>query len=97
MKRVIFVGLAVFTLFLLVKILFWGSGSFYSRYSSSKKLHELRRIEEKLNVGNAKLKVQYDEMKKGDLQLEKIAREEYGLQKEGETVVKFIEEGESDE
>ncbi len=97
MKKLVFVGLIVLTLFLIAKILFWGPGSFYSRYVSSKKLKDLRKVEEKLNAENVELKEQFDEMKKGNLQLEKIAREEYGLQKEGETVVKFIEEGDDDE
>ncbi len=89
--------LVLVVLYFLCKILFWGSGSFYSRFASSRRLKSLQGVEERLNQKNKILKKKLDEVNSQGVELEKMAREEYGMQKEGEVIIKFVQEEEQNE
>ncbi len=89
--------LVLAVLYFLCKILFWGSGSFYSRFVSARRLKSLQEMEERLIEKNQILKKERDKVKSEGVELEKMAREEYGMQKEGEVIIKFVQEEEQDE
>jgi len=90
-------GLILAVFYFLAKILFWGSGSFYSRYVSSQRLETLHETKIELEKENYELKENLDDVKGDGVELEKMAREEYGMQKEGEVMIKFIQEDDHDE
>ncbi len=90
-------GLILAIFYFLLKILFWGSGSFYSRYLSSQRLESLQKKEQELEGENQRLRGKLDQVQGDGVELEKMAREEYGMQKEGEVMIKFIQEDEHNE
>lgn len=90
-------GLIVAIVYFLLKILFWGPDSFYSRFESSRRLEVLQKEEQALTQENRELQEELDKVQGEGVELEKMAREEYGMQKEGEVIIKFIQEGNENE
>lgn len=62
--------------------------SLWTRYELSRRNQELKEKTERLEAGTAALKKKIEALKSDPALLERIAREEYGMRKEGETVYK---------
>lgn len=74
--------------FLFIWFAFIDTYSLWTRYDLSQRKDELKQKTEQLEAETAKLKQQIEDLKNDPALLERIAREEYGMKKEGETVYK---------
>lgn len=77
------------TAFVLVWISFIDSYSLKTRYDLSSKKDDLKKRTEQLNLQSEELRIKIANLEKDSKLLEKIAREEYGMRKPGETVYKI--------
>ena len=77
--------------FLLVWFTFIDTYSIWTRIELSQQKSELREKKERLKTETAILKEKIQDLKTDPFLLERIAREEYGMKKEGETVYKIKE------
>lgn len=75
--------------FLVVWFTFLDTYSIWTRWELSQRKAELKAKKEKLKTETAALKKKIEELKTDPFLLERIAREEYGMKKEGETVYKI--------
>ncbi|MDZ7716723.1 MAG: septum formation initiator family protein [Balneolaceae bacterium] len=78
--------------FILIWFLFIDTYSVWTRYQLIQRKNDLKAKTEKLELRTAELKQKIDALKNDPALLERIAREEYGMKKEGETVYKVIPE-----
>lgn len=62
--------------------------SLWTRYDLSQRKEDLKQKTEQLEAETARLKQQIKDLKNDPALLERIAREEYGMKKEGETIYK---------
>ena len=74
--------------FVFVWFAFIDTYSLWTRYELSQRKDELKQKTEQLEAETARLKQQIQDLKNDPALLERIAREEYGMKKEGETVYK---------
>ncbi len=77
--------------FVIVWFSFIDTYSLWTRYQLSEKKEELKEKTLKLEQETAELKQKIKDLKQDPALLERIAREEYGMKKEGETVYKIKE------
>lgn len=77
--------------FVVVWFAFIDTYSLLTRYQLSDRKQELREKTEKLEAETAKLQEKIKDLKSDSTLLERIAREEYGMRKEGEVVYKIRE------
>lgn len=77
--------------FLLVWFTFIDTYSIWTRVELNQRKSELQEKKEKLKAETAVLKEKIQDLKTDPFLLERIAREEYGMKKEGETVYKIKE------
>lgn len=71
-----------------------GDHGFLTLYKSNKQIKDLKsEIEYSQNVIDS-LKTEIDRLKHDTSFIEKIAREKYGMAKENEKIIKFVEESE---
>lgn len=75
--------------FLFIWFAFIDTYSLWTRYDLSQRKDELKEKTEQLEAETARLKQQIEDLKNDPALLERIAREEYGMKKEGETVYKI--------
>ncbi|NGP77601.1 septum formation initiator family protein [Balneolaceae bacterium YR4-1] len=75
--------------FLFIWFAFIDTYSLWTRYDLSQRKDELKVKTEQLEAETARLKQQIEDLKNDPALLERIAREEYGMKKEGETVYKI--------
>lgn len=76
---------------ILVWFTFFDTYSLWTRFDLSQKKDDLRMKTQQLETETAELKQQIENLKNDPVLLERIAREEYGMKKEGETVYKIKE------
>ena len=69
--------------------LFIDTYSLWTRYQLIQRKEELKAKTEKLESETKELKTKIDALQSDPALLERIAREEYGMKKEGETVYKI--------
>jgi cell division protein FtsL len=74
--------------FLILWFAFIDTYSLWTRYELSQRKDDLKTKTEQLEAETARLKQQIKDLKNDPALLERIAREEYGMKKEGETVYK---------
>lgn len=74
--------------FVFIWFAFIDTYSLWTRYELSQRKDELKQKTEQLEAETARLKQQIQDLKNDPALLERIAREEYGMKKEGETVYK---------
>lgn len=77
--------------FLVVWFTFIDTYSIWTRIELSQRKAELKAKKKKLKTETAKLKEKIEDLKTDPFLLERIAREEYGMKKKGETVYKIKE------
>lgn len=75
--------------FVFIWFAFIDTYSLWTRYDLSQRKDNLKQKTEQLKSETAKLKQQIQDLKNDPALLERIAREEYGMKKEGETVYKI--------
>lgn len=75
--------------FVFIWFAFIDTYSLWTRYDLSQRKDNLKQKTEQLKSETAKLKQQIQDLKNDPVLLERIAREEYGMKKEGETVYKI--------
>lgn len=75
--------------FLVLWFAFIDTYSLWTRYQLSERQDDLKVKTEQLEKETARLKQQIEDLKNDPALLERIAREEYGMKKEGETVYKI--------
>lgn len=75
--------------FVIIWFAFFDTYSLLTRYQLSERKEELRQKTEQLKAETAELKEKIKDFKSNPALLERIAREEYGMHKEGETVYKI--------
>ena len=75
--------------FLFIWFAFIDTYSLWTRYDLSQRKDDLKQKTEQLEAETARLKQQINDLKNDPALLERIAREEYGMKKEGETVYKI--------
>ena len=75
--------------FLLLWFLFLDTYSIYTRYELSSRKSELIEKTKALKKENARLEKKVNTMKSDSMLIERIAREQYGMRKPGETVYKI--------
>lgn len=80
------------TAFVIVWFAFIDSYSLKTRWDLSSQKKELRERTEELNTQSEELKTKIENLNNDPALLEKIAREEYGMRKPGETVYKVKRE-----
>lgn len=74
--------------FLFIWFAFIDTYSLWTRYDLSQRKDELKQKTEQLEAETAELKQQIEDLKNDPALLERIAREEYGMKKDGETIYK---------
>jgi len=74
--------------FLAIWFLFLDTYSLWTRYKLYERKEDLKAKTEQLKVETAQLKEKIHNLKNDSTLLERIAREEYGMHKKGETVYK---------
>lgn len=74
--------------FIFVWFAFIDTYSLWTRYDLSQRKDDLKEKTEQLEAETARLKQQIKDLKNDPALLERIAREEYGMKKEGETIYK---------
>lgn len=74
--------------FVIIWFAFIDTYSLWTRYQLSKRRDNLKLKTEQLKAETARLKQQIRDLNNDPALLERIAREEYGMKKEGETVYK---------
>ena len=74
--------------FVFIWFAFIDTYSLWTRYQLSQRKDDLKVKTEQLEAETARLKQQIEDLKSDPALLERIAREEYGMKKEGETVYK---------
>ncbi len=74
--------------FVFIWFAFIDTYSLWTRYDLSQRKDDLIQKTEQLEAETAKLKQQIEDLKNDPALLERIAREEYGMKKEGETIYK---------
>lgn len=74
--------------FIFVWFAFIDTYSLWTRYDLSQRKDNLKKKTEQLEAETARLKQQIKDLKNDPALLERIAREEYGMKKEGETIYK---------
>lgn len=77
--------------FLIIWFAFIDTYSLWTRYQLSERKEDLKTKTIKLEKETAELKQKIKDLKQDPALLERIAREEYGMKKEGETVYKIKE------
>lgn len=75
--------------FVLIWFLFIDTYSVWTRYQLSQEKEELKQKTEELQANTSELKESIEKLENDPDLLERIAREEYGMKKEGETVYKI--------
>lgn len=75
--------------FVLIWFAFFDTFSLWTRHELSQRKQELKEKTERLEAETAELRKKIDDLKSNPVLLERIAREEYGMRKEGETVYKI--------
>ncbi|MEX0929088.1 MAG: septum formation initiator family protein [Balneolales bacterium] len=88
-KKTFLVGLLA--VFMVVWFGILDTYSLYTRYQLNKEKNELIRSTEQLRSESSILEAKIEAMESNPLLLEKIAREEYGMRKPGETVYRVRE------
>ncbi len=78
--------------FLLIWFTFIDTYSLKTRWQLKQRQAELEKRTEELNLEAARLQKEIEHLEKDPALLEKIAREEYGMRKPGETVYKIQRE-----
>jgi len=78
--------------FILIWFLFIDTYSIWTRYQLIQQKENLKEKTENLEIKTAELKQKINALKNDSLLLERIAREEYGMKKEDETVYKIVPE-----
>jgi cell division protein FtsB len=78
--------------FLLIWFSFIDTYSLKTRWDLKQRKSDLKERTEKLNLEAARLQQEVEKLEKDPALLEKIAREEYGMRKPGETVYKIQRE-----
>jgi len=81
--------ITILVAFILVWILFIDTYSLYTRYELHQKKNELIERTSELQAETASLEEKIEELTDNADLLEKIAREEYGMRKPGETVYRI--------
>jgi cell division protein FtsB len=81
--------ITILVAFILVWILFIDTYSLYTRYELHQKKNELIERTSELKAETASLEEKIEELTDNADLLEKIAREEYGMRKPGETVYRI--------
>lgn len=76
---------------ILIWFTFIDTYSLWTRYELSQKKEDLKVKTEQLDRETEELKKQIEDLQNDPVLLERIAREEYGMKKEGETVYKIKE------
>lgn len=74
--------------FVFIWFAFIDTYSLWTRYDLSQRKDNLKQKTEQLEAETARLKQQIKDLKNDPALLERIAREEYGMKKEGETIYK---------
>jgi cell division protein FtsL len=74
--------------FVFIWFAFMDTYSLWTRYDLSQRKEDLKQKTEQLEAETARLKQQIKDLKNDPALLERIAREEYGMKKEGETIYK---------
>jgi len=77
--------------FVFVWFMFIDTYSIWTRVELMQRKEELKAKKERLKQETAQLKQKIDNLQNDPFLLERIAREEYGMKKEGETVYKIKE------
>lgn len=83
---------SVLILYMLINLLFLSRYSFFSLYRARANNIGISQSIERKKEQIKDLKVLNEELEKNEELWERIARERYGMQKEGETVIRFIQE-----
>lgn len=78
--------------FLIIWFLMIDTYSVWTRYQLVQQKNDLKEKTEKLEIRTVELKQKIEALKNDPALLERIAREEYGMKKKGETVYKVIPE-----
>jgi cell division protein FtsB len=81
--------ITILVAFIVVWILFIDTYSLYTRYELHQKKNDLIERTTELKTETASLEQKIEELTKNTDLLEKIAREEYGMRKPGETVYRI--------
>lgn len=77
--------------FIIVWFAFIDTYSLWTRFTLSQQKADLKEKTERLKAETAELKQKIEDLKNDPALLERIAREEYGMKKEGEKVYKINE------
>ena len=80
-------------LFVVSWILLWGEHSFVRTWNMGHKVQALQKEMQELQTINEELKLENQRLKSDPRAAEKVAREKFGLTKEGEKVFRFIPSG----
>ena len=82
----------VIILFLAFDIVYLNRKSFYNVLSAREQNNILIKQNKELEIANSELKKINDKLSSDISALEKVAREKYGMGKEGETVIQFLQD-----
>jgi len=77
-------------LFVISWILLWGENSFFKTWNMGRKVERLEQEMNELQAINDSLKQENQRLKTDPKAAESVAREKFGLTKEGEKVFRFI-------
>lgn len=77
-------------LFLVSWIVLWGENSFFKTWNMKRKVEALEKEMNELKATNERLELENQRLKSDPKAAEKVAREKFGLTKEGEKVFRFI-------
>ena len=91
-RKKMIVGFAVGFVILLSVILLSGDQGIFAFYQSFRRMETLRNELEHSHRTIDSLKVEIERLKSDTQYIERIAREKYGMAKNGEKLYKFIEE-----
>jgi len=80
-------------LFVISWILLWGENSFLRTWNMGRRVQALEKEMKELQTINEELKQENQRLKSDPKAAEKVAREKFGLTKEGEKVFRFIPSG----
>jgi cell division protein FtsB len=78
----------------LMGLAIWGDGGFQTLWHTRREVSELSLEVETIEQENARLRTEIDRLRHDPDYIERIAREELGLIRDGEIVIEFVNDGE---
>ena len=89
-KRPVRIIYLILIVFLLLTTMFWGRNSFLKVYLKHREVAKLEQSVKVLKAENDRLRKENQQLKSNPEVIEKIAREQFGYQKDDEKVYRFI-------